>query len=297
METATQHGLLLSRGNPPVSVAVVRHVAVQARLFAVVLRCLPTSILGDADQGAILRQDRIAQLRETFSKVRIKAVLLRHDTPVIAVPQMDVQLTAITDINIVLLEALSPAIGHLSAQVISQGFQFHGRQSILHLAFHHRPELSLPLLRGEQGGADLLVHGVVLAVPVHDAPFRLLRLPFPDQGRQDLILIAPELFPVKRFALPAHIAVLIGCEQICCHGGVQLQRLEGRGQDGKPVLTQHEAEAPAIVPLDVEGADVVDALQRPHGTRLHRAVGVLHLLKLDPASHRELLAQKVQPLF
>ena len=49
----------------------------------------------------------------------VKAVLLCHDTPVITVPQMDVQLAAITDIDIMLLEALSPAVRHLSAEIVS----------------------------------------------------------------------------------------------------------------------------------------------------------------------------------
>ena len=119
METAAQHGLFLCGGDAAALVAVVCHVAVQAGFLAVVLCHLPASTPGDTNQSFFFGQDREAHIRESLREVGVKAVLLRHDTPVIAVPQMDVQLTAITNIDIMLLEALSPAVRHLSAEIVS----------------------------------------------------------------------------------------------------------------------------------------------------------------------------------
>ena len=39
----------------------------------------------------------------------IKAVLFRHDAPVLALPQVDIQFTAISDTDIALLKALDTA--------------------------------------------------------------------------------------------------------------------------------------------------------------------------------------------
>lgn len=46
----------------------------------------------------------------------------------------------------------------------------------------------------------------------------------------------------------------------------------------------------------MEGADVIDPLQRSHTARFKRLGIVLHLPEPDPPALRELLAQKVQPL-
>ena len=227
----------------------------------------------------------------------IEAVLLRHDAPVLALPQVDIQLTAISDANITLLKALAPAIRHLPAQIISQSVQFHRGQRFCCLALHYRPEPAFPFLCSEESRADLAIHGIIFAVPVHNAALRFFRHPFPDQGGQDAVRVVAKIPPVQRSTILIHSAVFIGFKEFRGHGGVQLQRLEGRGQDREAVRPQHQVQAAATVPVHQKVAGVVDALQRPHAPRLHRVGVVFHLAELDPAAHWKLFPQKIQPFF
>ena len=144
---------------------------------------------------------------------------------------MDIQLTAISDANITLLKALAPAIRHLPAQIISQSVQFHRGQRFCCLALHYRPEPAFPFLCSEESRADLAIHGIIFAVPVHNAALRFFRHPFPDQGGQDAVRVVAKIPPVQRSTILIHSAVFIGFKEFRGHGGVQLQRLEGRGQD------------------------------------------------------------------
>ena len=103
----------------------------------------------DIDELLIAGADGPAEVRQTLGKVGIEAVLLRHDAPILVLPQVDIQFAAVTDADITLLEPLSPAIGHLSTQVGRQSIQLHRCQLSLHLTLRHCPETVIPYLCGE----------------------------------------------------------------------------------------------------------------------------------------------------
>ena len=81
------------------------------------------------------------------------------------------------------------------------------------------------------------------------------------------------------------------------HGHIQLQRLEGRRQDGEAVCSQKQIQTAAIIPAHQETIRIVNTLQRSHCARFDRTRFVFHLMQFDSAPYRELLAKKVQPFF
>ena len=54
------------------------------------------------------------------------------------------------------------------------------------------------------------------------------------------------------------------------------------------VLAGHYAESATIVPIHMEGADIVDDAQGAHGSRLDWRKGVFHAVEPDAASDRVL---------
>lgn len=166
-----------------------------------------------------------------------------------------------------------------------------------YLTLCYRPELSLPLLGGEEDGADFLIHRIILTVPVHESPLCLLQKSLSEQGGADLIRIAGQLTPIQWDAVLVHIAVSVRLEQVGGHGRVQLQQLRLWRQDGEAVLTQYQIQAAAIVPLNKKISGIVNALQGSHGSRLDWVRIVPHFSELDPAPLGILLPQKVQLLF
>ena len=68
----------------------------------------------------------------------VKAVLLRHDAPARALPQVDVQLT-VPDEDRALLIPLSKAVTCLPRNVFHQRIQLLRRQLALHLTLRHAP--------------------------------------------------------------------------------------------------------------------------------------------------------------
>ena len=302
METAVQHGLLLGLADAPFSVVVVGHVSVQTGLFTAVLQHLIAAVPGDADQGITSRQDREAHIRQALRKVRVEAILLRHDAPALALPQVGVYLHTAAYVDLMLLKALAYAVTGLSADPVHKLRQLQRGQAAAHLALRNTPEPAIPHLRGEVVRLYLLVYAVRPVEIGHHAALDLLRA-FRVLFHPAALLLecCDDLRGVlRRFTgvhgdviLQAVFLIVIGCR----HGHVQLQRLEGRGQDGEAVRSQHQVQAAATVPIYQEVACVIDALQRPHAPRLHRVRIIFHLSELDPAALWELLPQKIQPFF
>lgn len=80
--------------------------SIRRRPVAGIVPALPTL---HADELARTRQQGKAQLRQLVP-VRLEPLLLRLDTPVLILPQVDIQLPTAVQCDLPLLEALAPAV-------------------------------------------------------------------------------------------------------------------------------------------------------------------------------------------
>ena len=85
-----------------------------------------------------------------------EALLLGLNLPAGEAPEMDIQFSTLNG-DLPLLEALAPAVGSLTGDVVLQTGQLLRLQPTLHPAFRHGPELPGSVLHGEDRGAHLLV--------------------------------------------------------------------------------------------------------------------------------------------
>ena len=65
--------------------------------------------------------------------------------------------------------------------------------------------------------------------------------------------------------------------------------------DSKPVLSDHQSQAAAVVPSDLELAVVVNVVQGPHSAGWNGARAVPHFSEPDAAALWVLLPQEIQP--
>ncbi len=274
--------------------------AVDLGCIAAVLRPPKFIALDDIGQRAILRQDGEAHIRQPLRKMGVEAIPLRHDAPALALPEVGVDFQPIAHPDLPLLEALAHAITGLSADIVGQALQLQRRQFSPYFALRHAPELAVPHLGGEPIGLHLLIHAVRPVKVSHQAALRLLRAlvlqppAFALQGVDDLGGVLRGLPGVHRDVLLRIVLIVVGRR----HGHIQLEGLEGRRGHREGVLPDHQAQSAPVVPGHVEGTQVIDVLERTHGTRLDGA-GIVraHLPEFDPAAHGVLLPQKVQPFF
>jgi hypothetical protein len=205
---------------------------------------------------------------------------------------------AVADLDFSLLKALAEAVAGLPGDVLLQRVQLLRRQLARHLTFRHAPEPAVPHLGGEITGLDLLLHAVVFIVIVHEAAFRFGGQPLPHQRGDNVVRIACRRVVVQLRGLVLGVAPFIFLVAIHGHGHIQLEEMRFGRQDGEAVLADDQPKAAAVVPLHMECADVVNAVQRPHRPRLHGVVRVFHFPKPDAAAMRETApAEKVSHSF
>ena len=104
--------------------------------------------------------------RVTFRKPWLKAFLFRLDTPLVRIPKVDIQFTAVIHGNLPLLKTLAPAVRSLSGDKLFQSIHFGVRQFPGDAAFRNAPELPVTFLHGEDGGAHLAVNAVGFIIPM-----------------------------------------------------------------------------------------------------------------------------------
>ena len=71
----------------------------------------------DTDELAGAGESGEAQLRQTFRQFGREKLLLRLDAPLVRVPKVDIQFTAVIHGNLPLLKPLAPAVRSLSGEV------------------------------------------------------------------------------------------------------------------------------------------------------------------------------------
>ena len=136
-----------------------------------------------------------------------EAFLLRLDVPTVILPQMHIQLAATSNGNLLLLEALAPAVRRLTFNIFLQRGQLCRRQLAADLTFRDTPQLAVSPLHVEGDGTHLVVHTVRRVVPVHDAAVDLLRHPILHQRAADMILIRGQVVSGQQLRLFLHIAI------------------------------------------------------------------------------------------
>ena len=65
--------------------------------------------------------------------------------------------------------------------------------------------------------------------------------------------------------------------------------------DSEPILPDDHTQLPPIVPLHVEGAQVIDGSQSAHGAGRDGPRVAAHLGEPDAAAYRVLLPEEIQP--
>ena len=152
-----------------------------------------------------------------------------------------------------------------------------------------------------------MIHAVRLVIVSHQPTFRFLcfvAFPIINQPAAFLFQRRYDLGGILRSLIGAHCVFLITplvavvIKIAYRQGHVELEGLERRRQDGEGVLADHHAQAASVIPGDMERADVVEVLERAHGTRLDGARIVrAHLPQLDSGAVGVLLPQEIQPFF
>ena len=71
----------------------------------------------DTDELAGAGEGGEAQLRQTFRQLGREKLLFRLDAPLVRVPKVDIQFTAVIHEDLPLLKALAPAVRSLSSEV------------------------------------------------------------------------------------------------------------------------------------------------------------------------------------
>ena len=90
-QTAKGHRLLLGFGDASFLIKIVRETAVFPWIILIPLRLeVPALAALEEDEGPVAGQSGVAHIRQALRKMRVKAVLLCHDAPVIAVPEVDI---------------------------------------------------------------------------------------------------------------------------------------------------------------------------------------------------------------
>ena len=211
---------------------------------------------------------------------------------------MDIHLSIFRP-NLPLLEALAPAVRCLPAHIVLECVKLLRRQFAGDAAHGDAPQLPVPFLRCEDNGTHLGVDPVILMVPMHDAALGFFGHAVLLQCRKNFVLIAGERMTVQRgVEVVIQIAPIVVFGQVCGQRHIQLHRVRFGRQHRKAVLSDNYAETSSIIPLDVEGTDIVDMLQRPHaagadGIRIVRA----HLPEPDAGALGILIPQELQPFF
>ena len=209
---------------------------------------------------------------------------------------MDIQLV-VANADISLLKSLAPAVRCLSRDVLLQVGQFHRSKGPCNTAFRNTPELAVSILDREHGGLDFPVDAVIFAVPVHQPTLRFFRHTIFDQGAENVTFIATQHSAIQQGAVIFHLAILVAGVQVRCQRHIQLQGGEFRWNHGEAVLSNDQGKATAVVPLNVELADIVDVVQGAGAAGGQRGIRVFHLSEFDSGSCGELLSQEIQPFF
>ena len=175
----------------------------------------------DADEFAGAGEGGEAQLRQSIRQLGGEKLLLRLDAPLVRVPKVDIQFTAVIHGNLPLFKPFAPAVRSLSGDKLFQSIHFGVRQFPGDTAFRHAPELPVTHLHGEDGRVDLAIDTVGFVIPMHDAALGLLRHPAFHQCRHDLILIAPQLTALQQCAAVVEITVLVSLVEIGGQGHIR----------------------------------------------------------------------------
>ena len=291
------HGLLLGFRDPAALVGVVGGLAVFDRIAGFPIRGVVAALASlDANELTRAGARRPAEVGKSLGLLRGKAFLLRLDRPVVEAPQMDIHLTVVCP-DLPLLEALAPAVRCLPTHIVFKRVQFLRRQFPNDAAHGDAPQLTVPFFCGKDNGAHLGVDAVIRVVPVHDPALGFFCHTILFQCREDLIGIVGERVTIQRgVKIVIQIAPIVVFGQVGGQRHIQLHGVRFRRQDGKSVLTDDHAQMPSVIPLDVEGADIVDMLQCPHaaggdGVWFVRA----HLPKTDSGALGILFPQELQP--
>ena len=247
----------------------------------------------DADELAGAGERGEAQLRQTLRQLGGEKLLLRLDAPLVRIPKVDIQFTAVIHGNLPLLKPLAPAIRSLSGDKLFQSIHFGIRQFSGDAAFRHAPELPVTFLYDEDGGAHLAVNAVCFIIPMHDAALRLLRHPVFHQRRRDLILIAPQLTALQKCAAVIKFAVLVSLVEIGGQGHIQLEGGQLGRQHGEAVLAGDERQRAAIVPLHKNLPLIVHKVYFALRAGKNGMIRVLHRIEPDAGAGGILLLDKI----
>ena len=208
---------------------------------------------------------------------------------------MDIQVTAAAIVDIPLLEALAPAVRRLSADIVLEPLKLCLGQLAGNAALRDAPQLAVPRLHREHGGAHLAVDTVIVAIPMHDATLRFLRHTLMQEGSCDLVCVAHEFVRVHWDRFPIHIAVLIGFKSVAGQRHIQLERMRFRRFNEEAVFSEPERCRCAAVEPHMEAAVFVYLCQRACHAGSETAFGIGAFPNLDAAADDELLPQKVLP--
>ena len=128
---------------------------------------------------------------------------------------------------------------------------------------------------------------------MHDASLSFLLHLVVPQGFQDGSLVAEQIPPTQFGGVIIFAAPL---SQVSGQGHIEFERRGFGRENGKAVLAHDQPKAASVVPLDMEGPDVVNVVQRSHRAGRHRVIRVFHLSELDAAALGVLLPHEFQPL-
>ena len=118
MHTAALHGkaLLLRHAKP--LVVIVRYLTVMRWIVRGPVAGIVAALAAlDADELAGTGERGEAQLREALCQLGGEQFLLRLDAPLVRVPKVDIQFTAVIHGNLPLLKAFAPAVRRLRGEV------------------------------------------------------------------------------------------------------------------------------------------------------------------------------------
>ena len=109
------HGVLLCGCNAKAFVVVIGQLTVLRGIVCVPITGIVAALASfDTDESTGAGKGGETQLRQPLCQLWRKAFLLRLDTPIVGVPEMDIQLTSAIHKNFTLFKVLTPAISSLT---------------------------------------------------------------------------------------------------------------------------------------------------------------------------------------
>ena len=113
------HGFLLRGCNAKAFVVVIGQLTVLRGIISRPVTRIVTALAAfDADESTSAGKSGEAQLRQPLRQLRRKTFLLRLDTPIVGVPEVDIQLTSAIHKDFTLFKVLAPAISSLTSDIL-----------------------------------------------------------------------------------------------------------------------------------------------------------------------------------